>query len=278
MKYNLLGHKGFLGKALAPLCEFSYNAPVWINAMAQVRGIEGNIKAQGWMMSENLKSAIMVFEEAAKKGVRRVVNFGSTCAYSPDVLIPFQACSYMVGEPEPTNYGYAMAKRAIYALSKAYGQQYAMDNLYLVMPNLYGPGCHFGTNNHVVPDMIVKIQAAIEENATEIVFRGTGVAEREFLYIHDAVKLIFQAVEEKHTDQPLNLTSGTIITIKALAETLCGIMGFAGAIHWDSSFPDGQLKRELFSDMRPESPMPLQEGLAKTVEYYRATRPVEAKK
>lgn len=271
MNYFLFGERGFVGSALKPFCKGSRISPVWINAMAVVQGIGGNRLSPATLLVDNLKSAIQVFDQAtASDSCKRIVNFGSTCAYSPQMMIPFQPQDYLRGFPETTNLGYAIAKRTIYSMSCAYSEQYDMDNLYLVMPNLYGPGCHFGPNSHVIPDMISKVQAALDSNATEIVFLGTGAAEREFLFIGDAVTLILKAIEEVHTQDPVHLTSGQVITIKNLAELICRIMGFSGVIHWDSKFPDGQLKRQLAKGLEPMFPMPLEVGISQTVQFFRS--------
>lgn len=270
MNYALFGEKGFLGNALKPHCLglANFSSEVWINARARVMGIGGNQKFPADLLTRNLKSAIEVFEQAVAYDRKRVVNFGSTCAYSIDAPVPFQPKDYLVGEPEPTNSGYAIAKRTIYSMSRAYNQQYGMDNLYLVMPNLYGPGCHFGPYNHVIPDMIEKVQAALACYATEIVFRGTGSPEREFLYITDAVQLILRAIRECHSPEPVHLTSGQVVTIKQLAEKICWKMGFKGHIRWDASFPDGQLKRTLATGLEWVRPMSLDDGLDSTIAYY----------
>lgn len=269
MNYHLFGERGFLGSALRPYCKGNQTSPVWINCMAKVMGIKGNKEHPATMMTENLKSAIEVFELAVPNKCKRIINFGSTCAYAKNAFTPFHPYMYMQGEPEATNYGYAMAKRAIYALSNVYSQEFGMDNLYLVMPNLYGPGCHFRPNNHVIPEMIMKIQKALDQHAPQIVFMGTGSAQREFLYIEDAVKLVLQAIEECHTPDLVHLTSGQLITIRDLAQMLCDIMGFAGSIGWDMVGPDGQMRRQLARGLQLEHDTSLEEGLAATVRYYR---------
>lgn len=234
-------------------------------------GIQGNKAFPAEMLSENIETAIDIFNQATiDKRKRRVVNFGSTCAYSPSVQAPFMPTEYMQGDPEPTNYGYAMAKRTIYAMSVVYGDQYGMDNLYLVLPNLYGPGCRFTGSMHVVPDMIVKVQKAIDSGASQVAFLGTGKPEREFLFIEDAVKLILKAIEECHTHLPVNITSGELISIKALAALICETMGYEGEIVFDQKSPDGQLVRCLAKGVHLDHPTTLREGILETVNYFRS--------
>lgn len=267
----LFGENGFLGQALKSWCNGTqdFKSRVWINCRARVMGIGGNQKYHALLLRDNLRSALDIFNQAEFYGYPRIVNFGSTCAYSPEVDCPFRPEDYLKGEPEATNYGYAMAKRMIYTIGKTYSQQYGMDNLYLVMPNLYGPGYKVTEHMHVIPDMIRKVQEAIDSKAEEISFWGSGEAEREFLYVEDAAKLVLKAVEECHTQDPVHLTSGQMITIKALAGLICQKMGYEGTVWWDTTKPDGQLQRKLATGLELEDKISLDFGLDQTIAYYR---------
>lgn len=272
MNYHLIGQRGFLGKTLLPYCGGDLESPVWINAIAKVMGIGGNQKFPADMLTENLRSAINVFDLAVANGCKRLVNFGSTCAYSPSSASPFEPHDYLEGMPETTNYGYAVAKRTIYSMSLCYSDQYGMNNLYLVMPNLYGPGCHFGSHNHVIPDMIVKIQEAIDNGKKEILFFGTGAAEREFLYIEDAAQLVLKAIAECDSPLPVHLSGAFMLTIRSLAMTLVRLMGFEGNVRWDGNKPDGQMRRELAKGIELGDYMPFEQGLKNTISYFRLIR------
>lgn len=266
----ILGERGFLGSALLKRLGSQMPSDVWINCAAKCMGIEGNRLGPATMIHANLAIALEVFAKAPLNGVKRVVNFGSTCAYSPESPTPFEPKDYLKGDPEPTNGPYAIAKRAIYSLSRSYSEQHGMDNLYLVMPNLYGPGDHFKAFAHVIPDIIKKVDAAQKASVKFIELFGTGAPEREFLYIDDAVDLILKAVVDVHTQDPVHLTSGEMITIKDLADLILKEMGFDGYIHWRSDKPDGQLKRQLARGMQLEKPTTIVEGIRKTVEWYRS--------
>lgn len=242
---------------------------VAINCAGRTRGIAGNIARPADMITANLKPAMQVFDMAQQMGVRRVVNFGSTCAYSPEVPTPFKPEDYLKGDPEPTNGAYAVAKRTIYVMSRAYADQCQMDNLYLVMPNLYGPGDHFTSDGHVIPSIIMKMDQAIKDGSPITLF-GTGAAEREFLYVEDAAQMIMQATDNIYARRPVHISSGETITVKDLAALIAGLMGFRGEILWDATKPDGQLKRLLAKDIVPVQPTALEEGLKKTISWYRA--------
>ena len=102
-----------------------------------------------------------------------------------------------------------------------------------------------------------------------------GSPIRDFIYAGDVADGIIKAYEQKLT-QPINLGSGTGVTIRELAETLVDIYeemyGVKVGIEWDSTKPNGDAKR-LMSTERAESfgvvqQVSLREGLKETIDYY----------
>ncbi len=106
---------------------------------------------------------------------------------------------------------------------------------------------------------------------------GTGSASREFLYVEDAAEGIVLAAERYEGAEPVNLGVGREITIRELTETIAHLTGFAGAIRWDPTKPDGQPRRALDTSRARErfgfvATTPFEEGLRKTVAWYEGTR------
>ena len=104
---------------------------------------------------------------------------------------------------------------------------------------------------------------------------GTGEPTREFLYVDDAARALLLAAESYDSSEPVNIGNGTETRIRDLAETISDLVGFEGETVWDSSRPDGQPKRYLdVSRARErfgfEAEMPLRDGLARTIESFRA--------
>ena len=71
------------------------------------------------------------------------------------------------------------------------------------------------------------------------------------------------------------------ISIKDLVELIVELTGFEGEIVWDTSKPDGQPRRAL-DVQRAENyfgfkaKVPFEEGLRRTIEYYKANQVVIA--
>jgi GDP-L-fucose synthase len=144
--------------------------------------------------------------------------------------------------------------------------------------NLYGPGDNFDRDtSHVIPAIIRKCIEAQETGGDEVVLWGTGRPTREFLYVDDAAEGIVLALQHLDEPEPVNLGSATEITIRELAEQIARITEFKGRFVWDSSNPDGQPRRAVDGSKARSllgwSPkVGLEEGLTRTVEWYRSLR------
>src|SRR5690606_5911841 len=111
---------------------------------------------------------------------------------------------------------------------------------------------------------------------------GTGAASREFLYVDDAAEAIVRAADTYDGAEPVNLGTGRETTIRDLTETIARLCGFQGEVVWDASKPDGQPRRVLdtsraaaYFDFRAQ--VPLEEGLKRTIDWYRESVAVTAR-
>jgi GDP-L-fucose synthase len=221
---------------------------------------------------------VQLVEEARLAGVKKFVALGTICCYPKFTPVPFKEENLWDGYPEETNAPYGLAKKMLLVQSQAYRQQYGFDSIFLMPVNLYGPGDNFDPqSSHVIPALIKKVFDATEQGEDHIVVWGTGRATREFLYVEDAARGIILAAERYDKSEPVNLGAGFEISIKDLAELIVELSGFEGKIVWDTSKPDGQPRRSL--DIRRareefgfEAQVPFEEGLRRTIEWYRKVR------
>ncbi len=162
--------------------------------------------------------------------------------------------------------------------AQAYRQQYGYNAIYLLPVNLYGPGDNFDPkSSHVIPALIKKCFDALDAGQDEIVVWGDGSPTREFLYVDDAAEGIVLATEKYEKAEPVNLGSGTEISIKTLVSIIADHVGFKGKITWDTTKPNGQPRRCLdVSRAEREfgfrAKMTFEEGLKRTIEWYRENR------
>ncbi|MEK7507716.1 MAG: NAD-dependent epimerase/dehydratase family protein [Patescibacteria group bacterium] len=97
----------------------------------------------------------------------------------------------------------------------------------------------------MIPQIIKKIIDDQKMGQGFIRIWGSGNSKRDFLYAEDAAEWILLATERYDKPEPVNIGSGTDIAIRELVKKLCDVMDYRGEIRFDSSRPDGQLRRLL---------------------------------
>jgi len=180
----------------------------------------------------------------------------------------------LTGKLEPTNEGYAIAKIAGIKLLEGLKKQYEFNSISLMPCNLYGPNDSFNLeHSHVLSALVKRFVDAVAENATSITLWGTGIARREFMHVDDMARAILFMLENYDCSQFINIGPGTDISISELADMIAELTGFSGKILWDSSKPDGMLKKCMnVSRMealgfKPE--IPLQVGVEQMISIYK---------
>ena len=247
---------------------------------AVVGWIGANRENPGRFFYDNLIIGVQLMEQARLFGVKNFVAVGTVCSYPKLAPIPFREEDLWDGYPEETNAPYGLAKKMLLVQGQAYRQQYRFSSIYLLPVNLYGPRDNFDpASSHVIPALIKKCVEAVEKGEPSITVWGTGKATREFLYVTDAAEGIVLAAERYDGEEPVNLGSGSEISIKDLVELIVKLTGFTGEILWDASKPDGQPRRMLDVTRAARwygftAKTPFEEGLRRTIEWHRASRAV----
>jgi GDP-L-fucose synthase len=217
---------------------------------------------------------VQLLHEAWRAGVQKFVAVGTVCAYPKYTPVPFQEDHLWDGYPEETNAPYGLAKKMLLVQSQAYRQQYGYNSIFLLPVNLYGPGDNFDPeSSHVIPALIKKCVDTIACGDEGIEVWGDGSPTREFLYVDDAAEGILLAAERYNDSLPVNLGSGSEISIKDLVQTIAHLTGFTGKILWDRTKPNGQPRRMLDTGRAERAfgfraKTEFSTGLARTVAWY----------
>lgn len=247
---------------------------VVIHLAATVGGIGFNKRNPAILFYNNAVMSLHLIDAAYHNGVKKFVGLGSVCSYPEHTAAPFKEDDVWNGYPAVTTAPYGLAKKMMLVQSQAYRSQYNFDAIHLLMINLYGPGDNIDIeDSHVIAALIRKVAEAKRDGKDTLEVWGTGKATREFLYVEDAAEAIVLAAECYDKPEPINIGSGTEIAIKDLAELICRLMDFRETIVWNSSRPDGQLRRRLdVSKAEKEfgfkARWSLEEGLRKTIEWF----------
>lgn len=249
-----------------------------IHLAALAGGIGANRARPAEFYYVNMIMGVQMMHEAWKYGVQKFLALGTICAYPKFTPVPFKEENLWDGYPEETNAPYGLAKKMLLVQAQAYREQYGFNAIYLLPVNLYGPRDNFNLEtSHVIPALIRKCLEAQDRGEKQVVLWGDGSPTREFLYVEDAAEGILLAAERYNGSEPVNLGSGMEIRIKDLAQMISRLTGFEGELVWDTTKPNGQPRRVLDTSRAEgyfgfRAQTPFEEGLRRTIEWYRQHR------
>lgn len=242
-------------------------------AAAKVGGIMANSTFPVDFLSDNLRIQVNVLDAALEAGVDRLLFLGSSCIYPKLAPQPIKEEYLNTGYLEPTNDAYAIAKIAGIMQIQAIRRQYGLPWISAMPTNLYGPGDNFSPQgSHVLPALIRRYDEAAKSGARSVTNWGTGTPRREFLHVDDMAAASFHLLEHYDGPEQINVGTGSDVTIREIAETIAGVVGFEGETEWDTSKPDGTPQKLLdvskLADAGWTSRISLEDGLRSTVEWY----------
>jgi len=254
-------------------------------AAARVGGIMANNTYPANFIYENLAIQNHVIHESWLSGVKRLLFLGSSCIYPRNAPQPMKEDSLLTGPLEPTNRPYAIAKIAGIEMCWSYNRQYQTQYLAMMPTNLYGPGDNYDLEkSHVIPALIRKMVEAKAGNQDVVEVWGTGKPRREFMHSDDmaAASLfllnlddtVWQSVAGVDEVPLLNVGWGEDLTIQQLAETIKELVGFTGAIRFETSKPDGAPRKMLdvtrLTQLGWSPKITLQDGLRSVIREYQS--------
>ncbi|MDH6076210.1 GDP-L-fucose synthase [Chrysosporum ovalisporum CS-1034] len=246
-----------------------------IHLAAHVGGIGLNREKPAELFYDNLIMGTQLIHAAHEAGVKKFVCVGTICAYPKFTPVPFKEDDLWNGYPEETNAPYGIAKKALLVQLQSYRQQYGFNGIYLLPVNLYGPEDNFDPrSSHVIPALIRKVHEAQIKGEKQLPVWGDGSPTREFLYSEDAARGIVMGTTSYNDSEPVNLGTGSEISIRDLITLICELMEFDGDIVWETDKPNGQPRRCLDIQRAKEvfgfSPqVSFRQGLKNTIDWYR---------
>lgn len=270
----ITGHRGMLGSALvrslskegadllvassqeldlrnqtAVLDWVEKNRPELVfHAGAKVGGIHANATLSANFLHDNLMIQTNVIDAAHQFGVRKLLFVASNCTYPTKAAQPITEDALLTGPLEENIRSYAIAKIAGIEMCRAYRKQYGCDYISVIPPNLYGPGDNYHPQHgHVVSGILRRAHEAKMAGQHELVVWGDGTARREILYVDDLADAMKCLMATKVTDDLFNVGCGHDLSIAELAALIAEVVGFEGRIVYDTSKPNGTMKKLLDS-------------------------------
>lgn len=252
-----------------------------IHLAAIVGGLYKNIKHNLEMLLDNLKINMNILEMCNKYNVNRGIFCLSSCIYPKfSSIFPMNEEYICEGSPHESNEGYAYAKRMLYIMCKHYNKQFNREYICVSPVNLYGPSDNFSIQDgHVIPSLINRMYKTKHNiypyvNDTFEVF-GTGIAQRQFLFVNDFSRIILNILKRKAIKNGLyNICNDKEYKINEVIRIISKLLDFNYEnVYFNDNYSDGILKKTV-SNEKLRDIMPgyvftdLNEGLTTTVNWF----------
>lgn len=252
---------------------FAIHRPEYVFlAAARVGGIFDNINNPSQFIYDNLMIQSNIVDAAHKNFVKKLMFFASSCIFPKDSKQPMKEEYLGTGPLEPTNEYYSIAKIAGIKLCEAYNKSYG-TNFFSVNPcNIYGEREKFDLEkSHVLASLAMKFVNAKKNKEPYVTCFGTGEAMREFMHSDDLAEACIYLMNTYEDKDMINIGAGKDITIKELANKIKDIVKYDGEIVWDTSKPNGMMRKLLdntrMKNLGWEPKITLDEGIGRIVSY-----------
>lgn len=232
--------------------------------MASLIEVGESVKRPVEFVENNILGTAKLLEAMRKTGVKKIIFSSSVCIYGKPKKLPITEDDPL-GEQENT---YGVTKVTMEQLCLLYHNLHNFDITILRYFNPYGPGELHNPETHAIPNFI---KAVLEKKPLPLFWKGSQV--RDFIYIDDLVTA--------HV-LPLNLTGlhiynlGTQTGVKVadVVKTIFELVGYEVPIE-DLGERKGDVAKLVASaekikkELGWKTKVDLQEGLRKTIEFYK---------
>ena len=213
----------------------------------------------------NVKVVLNLLELQRKGRFRSLCHFSTSEVYGSAVYEPMDEA-----HPRNPTTTYAAGKAAADLAVESYVRMFGLD-AFIVRPfNNYGPRQNYrGILAAVIPVTAYRIHQGLAP-----VLYGTGEQSRDFIFVDDTVDAILKVFPLLKTGESVNISTDGQISIREVINRVCDLMGYKGEIERNEArnsdvFCHNASNKKLKSmiDYRLTA---LDEGLGKTVEWYKA--------
>lgn len=252
-------------KALAEV--FQQEKPEVVNHHAAQTVVSKSVTSPLEDAEENILGSLNIILNSLRFGVKKFIyaSSGGTVYGNPEYL--------PVDEGHPVNplSQYGVSKHTVEHYLYLYGISHQLNYVILRYPNVYGP-----RQNPEGEAGVVAIFARQMLRGERPTIFGQGDKTRDYVHVSDIVKANL-LVMERGDRSVYNLGSGIETTDQEMFDLLAQALGYRGAPLYASVRPGeiyricldaSKAQREL--GWKPE--ISLREGIARTVEYYRAEK------
>ena len=240
--------------------------------LAAHRAIARSIDDPAGTDRTNSQGTVTVLQGAVDAGVRRVVYASSSSVYGDAPVTP-------VREDAPTVpvSPYAVSKLAGEHYCRVFGELYGIETVALRYFNVYGPGQPSdGRYATVIPLFL----GALLSGRRPVVF-GDGSLARDFTYVDDVIAATVAAAT-RPAGRVYNVGAGEPASLLELLDILGRLAGVdPDPVHEDARAGDVAMTHADAAaarrDLGFDTSVRLEEGLSRTLQWFRARRSDEAR-
>lgn len=248
---------------------------VVIHLAAFVAGVEFNSAHPATMFARNVSTGLPILTAASSLGLERTVLVSSACVYPRHCSIPTPESEGFTDDPEPTNFGYGWAKRALEVHARCLHEEFGTAISIARPYNGYGPRDNFDkATSHVIPALIRRADEATDC----LTIWGNGLQTRSFLYVTDFVDGILKVAESTGNAEAINIGTDEEISIAKLAQIIISSVNPHLGLRHDLSKPEGQPRRggnlTKAKNLGFIAKVPIQEGIPRTVAWFKANKSI----
>ncbi len=255
-----------------------FKPQIVFNLAAKVGGILDNKNKPADYFFDNIQIISNTFELAKIYKVKKIINVGAGCGYPLNAKEPLKEQDIFNGIPQKESIAYSTAKKMLFTAAEAYNKQYGLKSNVIIPSNLYGEYDNFNLKeSHVIPALVRKFYESTLNKRKEVNIWGNGLAKRDFIYAKDVAKSLIYLCEYSNDLSPVNICTGSQISIKQIAQKLLKISGFKGKIVWQKNMPEGQRSRSFSTSKlrkvlknRHKKFTSIDDGLSKTYQWFQS--------
>lgn len=244
----------------------------------RVGGLGANLADPVGFLEDNLAIQLSVLRAAYEAGVERLLFIASANAYPADATQPINESSLGTGAIDPDTEPYGLAKLVGIRQCEAYRRQHGL-RWHSVLPcNLYGIGDRFDRETaHLVAATLRRFSDALLQGADKVEVWGSGEQRRQLMFADDLAAACDSLLQLDDPPSAVNAGPAGDVSVRELSELAAATVGYHGAIDYDTTRPEGVLRRELDTTLLHSlgwSPtIDLVNGLQQTWNWYRQTAP-----
>lgn len=206
---------------------------------AKVTGIHYNRSHQLDMLQANLAINWHVAEALRQvNSAPRTIWVSTACVYPHDAPVPTPEECAEVCNPEPTNYGYGVAKWMGEQQARWLAREQALPVTIVRFFNAFGPRDYYDeATSHVAPALIRRIV----EGEDPVRVWGSGQQTRALVDARELARAMVEIAQQPpaRIEDILNIGHARQITIRELAETILQLVHSPARLEFDLTQPEG---------------------------------------